>query len=181
MSRRAWAAGVALVPAVLAAGAVVDPPYPRGGAAAADAALVLSGDVDYLRVRRAAGLQRSGRVRFLLVTGAGVGGDSGRELASQARRLGVPDDAIVIEDRSTTTRENVLNAAPIVGGRGWTHVLLVTSASHMGRALRAARRAMPDVRWTAVPVADAGPPARTCRSRLGEWVKLAGYLARGWA
>jgi uncharacterized SAM-binding protein YcdF (DUF218 family) len=172
--------GAALMPMALAA--TVDPPY---GASeeppAADAALVLSGDVDYLRVRRAARLQTTGRVRFLLVTGAGVGGDSGRALADEARRAGVPEDAIVREQRSTTTRENVVNAAAIVRARGWRRVALVTSASHMGRALRAARRAMPEVEWSAVPVADAGPPARVCRARVREWVKLAWYAARGWA
>ena len=181
MRRLTLAAGAALVPAVVAAAAVMDPPYSRAGETSGDAALVLSGDVDYLRVRRAAALQASGRVRFLLVTGAGVGGDSGRELAHQAKRLGVPDEAIVIEDRSTTTRENVLNASAIVRERGWTRLLLVTSASHMGRALRAARRAVPEVEWIPAPVTDAGPPARVYRSRLGEWVKLAGYVARGWA
>ena len=181
MSRLIGVAAVALLPAVVACAAVVDPPYERTAGATADAALVLSGDVDYLRIRRAAALQASGRVPFLLVTGAGVGGDSGRELAAQARRLGVPRDAIVVEERSTTTRENVLNAAPIVRERAWKRVALVTSASHMGRALRAARRAMPEVQWTPVAVEDAGPPARIYRTRLGEWVKLAWYAARGWA
>lgn len=142
---------------------------------------MLSGDVDYLRIRHAAALQRSGAVRYLLVTGAGVGGDSAHEMAKQASRLGVPEDAIAVEEHSTTTRENVLNAAPIVRARRWKRVALVTSASHMGRALRAARRAMPEVEWTPVAVVDAGPPARIYRSRLGEWIKLAWYAARGWA
>jgi uncharacterized SAM-binding protein YcdF (DUF218 family) len=168
--------------ALIAAAALVDPPYSSvQGDGRADAALVLSGDVDYLRVREAAGLHQSGRVRFLLVTGAGVGGDSGRALADQARRLGVPDPAIVVEERSTSTRENVVNASVIVRQHGWRRVLLVTSASHMGRALRAARRAMPDVDLGAVAVADPGPRSRVWRARMAEWGKLAWYAARGWA
>ena len=181
MSRLLVAAGAALLPAVVACAAVVDPPYGAPNDTVADAALVLSGDVDYLRVRHAAALQTRGRVRFLLVTGAGVGGDSGRELAKQALKAGVPEPAIVVEPRSTTTRENMLYASPIVREHGWTRVALVTSASHMGRALRAARRAMPEVEWTPAPVGDAGPPARIYRTRMGEWVKLAWYAARGWA
>jgi uncharacterized SAM-binding protein YcdF (DUF218 family) len=163
-------------------GALLDPPYRAGESGRpADAALVLSGDVDYLRVREAAALQTSGRVRFVLVTGAGIGGDSGPELAKQARRLGVPDEAIVIEAQSTSTRENLTNAAAVVRQHGWRRVLLVTSASHMGRALRAGRRVMPEVELDAVAVADAGPTPRVWRARLAEWVKLAWYTARGWA
>lgn len=180
MSRPAAVAGVALLPVVVLGAAVMDPPFREAANDAADAALVLSGDVDYLRIRHAAALHARGRVKLLLVTGAGVGGDSGRELARQAQLLGVPAEAIVVEERSTTTRENVVNAAPIVRERRWTRVALVTSASHMGRALRAARRAVPEIEWVPVAVADAGPPARLYRSRLGEWVKLAGYAARGW-
>jgi uncharacterized SAM-binding protein YcdF (DUF218 family) len=180
MTRPAAMAGVGLLPAMVLGAAVVDPPYREAAHGAADAALVLSGDVDYLRIRHAAALHSRGHVKLLLVTGAGVGGDSGPELAKQAQLLGVPPGAIVVEERSTTTRENLLNAAPIVRARGWKTVALVTSASHMGRALRAARRAMPEVEWVPVAVADAGPPARIYRSRLGEWVKLAGYAARGW-
>jgi uncharacterized SAM-binding protein YcdF (DUF218 family) len=164
-----------------AAAAVHPPPFAAAPMGAADAALVLSGDVGFARVRRAAALQTSGVVAVLVVTGAGLGGDSGRELALQARRLGVPAGAIVVEERSTTTRENLVNAEPIVRQRGWRRVALVTSASHMARALRCARRVMPGVEWRAVPVEDAGPPARVYRSRVLEWIKLAGYAALGWA
>jgi hypothetical protein len=51
----------------------------------------------------------------------------------------------------------------------------------MARALRAGRRAMPEVELGAVAVPDAGPPSRLWRARLAEWVKLAWYTARGWA
>jgi hypothetical protein len=40
---------------------------------------------------------------------------------------------------------------------------------------------MPEVEWVPVPVTDAGPPSRQRRVCLLEWVKLAWYLARGWA
>jgi uncharacterized SAM-binding protein YcdF (DUF218 family) len=146
----------------------------------APAALVLSGDVDYLRVKRAAELYREGRVGMLVLTGAGVGGDSAAGLAAQALALGVPREAMVLDERSATTRENIVVAAAAVRARGWTSVALVTSASHMARALRVARRAAPEVRWIAVPVPDAGPPARIRATRLQEWGKLAWYGLRGW-
>jgi uncharacterized SAM-binding protein YcdF (DUF218 family) len=180
MKRVAGAACGALLPA-LALPVFVDPPYdgptPAGRA---EAALVLSGDVDYLRIQHAAALQTAGRVGFVLVTGTGVGGDSAVQLAAEARRLGVPENAIVREERSQTTRENLLNAGPIVHEHGWRRVALVTSASHMGRAVRVARRVMPEVEWVAVPVPDAGPRGRVYRTRLAEWAKLAWYAVRGW-
>jgi uncharacterized SAM-binding protein YcdF (DUF218 family) len=141
---------------------------------------VLSGDVDYLRVKRAAELHRQGRVGLLVLTGAGVGGDSAAALATQAQELGVSREVMVLEERSTTTRENVIGAAVVVRARGWNSVALVTSASHMGRALRVARRAVPEVQWIAVPVPDAGPPARIRVTRLQEWVKLSWYALHGW-
>lgn len=178
-----WLAGAAcgaLLP-VLAVPVFLDPPYgARDSEVRADAALVLSGDVDYLRVGHAAALQTAGLVRFVIVTGTGVGGDSAVELAAQARRLGVPDQAIVREERSQNTRENLVNVDPIIRAHGWRRVALVTSASHMGRALRVARRVMPDLDWVPAPVPDAGPRARIYRTRLGEWTKLAWYGLRGW-
>jgi uncharacterized SAM-binding protein YcdF (DUF218 family) len=170
----------ALLP-VLALAVFVDPPYgARTSEPRADAVIVLSGDVDYLRVRYAAALQQTGLVGFLVVTGTGVGGDSAVELAREARKLGVAEAAIVREERSRNTRENLVNVAPIIRARGWRRVALVTSASHMGRALRVARRVMPDLDWVAAPASDAGPPARIYRTRLAEWAKLAWYAARGW-
>ena len=168
---------------VLAALSYLDPPFPPGAPGqGVDAALVLSGDVDYLRLRRAAGLYREGRVRLLVLTGAGVGGDSAlamRDFAEQ--RLGVPAPAMLLETRSTTTRENLELAAPLLRNAGARRVALVTSSSHMGRALRTARRLVPDLDWAPVPVEDAGPAARIWRTRLQEWVKLAWYGLRGWA
>lgn len=57
-------------------------------------------------------------------------------------QLGVPQDAIVLETKSTTTRENVRNVAQIMRANGWQgRLALVTSASHMPRAYANANRA----------------------------------------
>ena len=159
-----------------------DPPFTRAdGALRADAALVLSGDVDYLRVRCAAQLWRQGAFRELVVTGAGVGGDSALALKAEALSAGVAEQAILLETASRSTHENLLFAAPLVRRQGWRRVALVTSASHMGRAQRVARRVLPGVEWIGVPVADAGPASRVLWQRLQEWLKLVGYLLHGWA
>jgi uncharacterized SAM-binding protein YcdF (DUF218 family) len=147
----------------------------------ADAALVLSGDVDYLRVRHAAALVRAGQVKALLLTGRGVGGDSAEEMRLQAMDAGVPAGAIVLETASTTTRENLVFAAPLIKERGWRRIALVTSQSHLARALATARRAMPEVDWVPAPVPDAGPPGRARRLKAEEALKHLWYMARGWA
>ena len=167
--------------AALAALAYLDPPFAESAVERSDAALVLSGDVDYLRLKRAAGLYREGLVRLLVLTGAGIGGDSALAMREFAEgRLGVPARVMVLETRSTTTRENFELAAPLLRQAGVGRVALVTSSSHMGRAVRTARRLVPDLEWVPVPVDDAGPPSRIWRTRLQEWVKLTWYWLRGW-
>ncbi len=132
-------------------------------------------------MRRAVALHRAGQVEHLVLTGAGIGGDSALAMKEVAVRMGVSEAAIVVETESRTTRENLAFAAPLLRARGLATVALVTSDSHLGRAERVARRVAPDVVWLPVPVPDAGPASRVCGQRLAEWVKLAGYLVRGWA
>jgi uncharacterized SAM-binding protein YcdF (DUF218 family) len=159
-------------------------PPPHGTAPAgftADAAVVLSGDVDYLRVQRAVALYRAGQVGRLVTTGVGIGGDDAVQTKGVAVRLGVPSEAVLVEPASRTTRENLLFVAPLVRRERWRRIALVTSASHMGRAERVARRVLPEIEWLAVPVADAGPWSRICQQRALEWLKLAGYALRGWS
>ncbi len=161
-------------------GLIEPPSSSRPATLRADAALVLSGDVDYLRVRGAVGLYEVGAVRQILMTGAGIGGDDAASLKAIAVERGVPADVVLLETRSLSTRENLVFAAPIVRAQAWRRVALVTSASHMGRAERVARKALPEIEWVVAPVADAGSGLRRYRQRLLEWAKLAGYLVRGW-
>jgi uncharacterized SAM-binding protein YcdF (DUF218 family) len=177
---RAAGLGAASTLAAVCYGAAHPPSYTRTASRAADAALVLSGDVDDLRTRAAAALYRAGAFPTIVLTGRGSGGDSAAELAKVARRMGVPEDAIRLETASTSTRENLIGALPIIRSSGWRRVALVTNESHMGRAERAARKALPDVEWVPIPVEDAGPPSRIYRVRLEEWLKLARYALHGW-
>ena len=184
MIPRGRAVTVALAVAAVVAGAAVLANKPQPDAATrvhADAAIVLSGDVDYLRVKHASDLYRTEAVKALLLTGQGVGGDSAEEMRRIALENGVPAGSIVLEPASTTTRENLMFAAPLVEARGWRRIALVTSRSHMPRALAAARKAMPDVDWVPAPVPDAGPPGRARRLRAEEALKHFWYLVRGWA
>jgi len=70
----------------------------------------------------------------LLVCGAaGVPVKHGQTLAAAARSLGVPDDDVVADVSGWDTRDEARSVATRVGDDPF---ILVTSASHMGRALR---------------------------------------------
>lgn len=124
------------------------------------------------RIWHAARLYHRGLAPRIIVSG---GGGSGEMTEADAMRLfltdlGVPREAIVIEGASLNTIENIRNVRRLVkDGR----VALVTSASHMPRALRLARTAGLNV--AAFPT-DWGPPLET-RGALDYWVPSLGALS----
>ena len=61
-------------------------------------------------------------------------------LAQLLVRRGVEADCIVKEDRSTTTMENMRNAARLLGGTKGKRIFVVTSDYHVKRAVLTARR-----------------------------------------
>ena len=67
----------------------------------------------------------------------GHGPKEAAEMKRLALRLGVPEEAIVVEDRSRTTYEN---AVEVKGILGHASILLVTSASHVPRAVALFRK-----------------------------------------
>ncbi|HEX7029145.1 MAG TPA: YdcF family protein [Gammaproteobacteria bacterium] len=111
-------------------------------------------------------------------------------MALLATKFGVPTDAIRIETRSSNTHENLRNAAAMIeSGRP---VIIVTSATHMPRAMAVARKLCLDaiaapadfrgkrrMSWRAW-LPDAG--TRPFLERvLHEWLGLAWYVLRGYA
>ena len=84
-------------------------------------------------------LYRQGAARRLVLTGGGtrVFGGSGAKVApamkAWALQLGVPPDAIVLDDEARTTYENALGAKRVLGEA--TSILLVTTAYHIPRAM----------------------------------------------
>jgi uncharacterized SAM-binding protein YcdF (DUF218 family) len=176
----------------------------------ADAIVLLGGGVDPMppdwpyadlndgadRVWHAARAYHAGRAPVVVVSGGRVAGREDRVSEAEAMRdllvdLGVPADAIVLEDRSRTTRENAVFVAEELQRLGAGDVLLVTSALHMRRALAsfaglglnpqpaATDFSEPPVdeipRWLPDAKALAGSTA-ALREYLGLWV----YRWRGW-
>jgi uncharacterized SAM-binding protein YcdF (DUF218 family) len=150
------------------------------------------------RMWHAARIYRAGRAPLIIISGGQLPwqGDLGSEAEAMRQflaDLGVPADAIMVEDRSRNTRENAQFTAALLRERGIDQVLLVTSALHMPRALATFRAAgvnttpaasdfevvpVPDqlLRW--LPDAQAlSDSTRALKEYLGLWA----YRWRGWA
>ena len=55
-------------------------------------------------------------------------------MADYARAHGLPSEAILTEDRSHTTMQNIENPAAIVRAHGWNSVEVVSNVAHLPRA-----------------------------------------------
>ena len=108
---------------------------------------------------------------------------TGREQASASdafATLGVARERIVVEDRSTTTYENARFSADLLRPQPGQRWILVTSASHMPRAMATFRSAGFDVDPSRAP-----PPAAAWAAQNGwprgrrELLSILGYVVTG--
>jgi uncharacterized SAM-binding protein YcdF (DUF218 family) len=94
------------------------------------------------RLDHAVALYRAGLAPLLVVTGGKASGDRTTE-AAVARQFalerGVPDDAILVEDRGRTTLESMRSVGDIMRKRGLRDAVFVSDRAHMLRVLRMAR------------------------------------------
>lgn len=107
-----------------------------------------------------------GRAPRLVLSGGdgtivGEGPKEAIEMRRLAIRLGVPEDAVLIDDRARTTYENALGVKRVLGEGS---ILLVTSASHMQRASGLFRKQG----FTVTPA--------PCTYRLQEWPNILSNL-----
>ncbi|SFI07411.1 YdcF family protein [Albimonas pacifica] len=90
------------------------------------------------RIETAARLFAAGRAPRILVTGGAPAGGPATEAEAMRRALaarGVPEGAILVEDRARDTLENARFSIPILRAAGVSRVVLVTDRVHMPRAL----------------------------------------------
>ncbi|MGH6923661.1 MAG: YdcF family protein, partial [Propylenella sp.] len=91
------------------------------------------------RLLHAARLFRAGKAPRIVVTGGNLpwtgGAPESETLAELLIELGVPRPALIIETKSVNTRESGVNVAATFREKGWRTGLLVTSGTHMRRAL----------------------------------------------
>ena len=74
--------------------------------------LVLGGDPFYERTIAAVRLALADAAPIVIFSGGGGEGDSGASLAAVARRMGLPESKIRIENASYSTHENMVRSAP---------------------------------------------------------------------
>ncbi|MEM7143763.1 MAG: YdcF family protein [Verrucomicrobiota bacterium] len=156
------------------------------------------------RLLNALELYREGKVKRLVIAGgsAAVLGEKVGEAVPAGRflrRMGIPEEDVMMDNGSRNTRENALASAKLLeemgGEEGAAGVLLVTSGFHMRRALgcfeKAGVEAAPfatdhraDREGSWIPgewlIPSAGVMMEWSRL-LKEWVGTVVYRVRGWA
>ena len=154
-----------------------------------DAALVLGGDPYFERTGHAVRLLKKGLVTRLIFCGGEPGsGDHALSLMQHARELGAPEESLLIEDRSHSTRESVEFALPLLQENRIRSLTLVTSPFHQRRTFLAARKSLGnEIRLINSP-ADPSfwkPDGWwrdwwSAKVVFTEYVKLVYYFLRGW-
>ena len=106
----------------------------------ADAIVVIGGDHKPERMQRAAELYQHGYASLIIISAGTIvlEGDEylpeAEVMRRQIRVLGVPDEALVLEQASRSTPENAIDTREICRARGIHSILLVTSAYQSRRA-----------------------------------------------
>lgn len=153
LNRLVKGAGVACVPLVVALAILyqrIDARAQVDDARHSDAIIVLGAAVWpggrsspslAARMQHAIALYRAGYASHLILSG-GVGGNRPSE-AEVMRRLatgsGVPEDALILDDTSHSTEENLAHAKALMDARGWRTALIVSAPYHLLRAETIAR------------------------------------------
>src|SRR5262245_43729527 len=158
-------------------------PWRHGATRVADAIVVLGAPVGPTLeegVRAGVALWRQGLAPRMIVSGIAPEAPT---MARMANALGVPENALWIEDRARSTQENAQRSAELLLSAGLRSALVVTTPYHLRRALAFFRRAGID----AAPhfIADSQifsggeASARALRWVVREYVLLAHYRLRG--
>ncbi len=93
-------------------------------------------------------------------------------------REGVERTAIVLEETSRSTEENVRNARELMRRHGWTRAILVTDSYHILRARLLASRAGIDAVPSPVPVSAVDSPAFYVHAVVREVAALHAMVVR---
>lgn len=106
---------------------------PTSNLVKADAILVVSGDDD--RIKHAIDLYKQGYAPKLILSGAAKDGFTSNALAMhlEASQAGVPNEAVITEDKAYNTFENALYTKEIVLSEDMKNIILVSSPYHQRR------------------------------------------------
>lgn len=147
----------------------------------------------HARIDTADDLFFMGKAPKIILSGAALEGNvsEAQGMATQLRNRGIPKENLLIENQSTTTRENAFFVDKLLKQEGITKILLVTSALHMPRSMAA----MQNLGYQPIPAPNPPqivlppglhpflPNARALegsRSIIKEYIGLVTYYIRGW-
>jgi uncharacterized SAM-binding protein YcdF (DUF218 family) len=157
--------------------------YVPGPLSRADAIVVLTGGE--LRLTAGARLLREGRGARLLISGVNpmTSRDDLRRVSGLPGRLF--SSRVDVDYAAQTTRGNADGTRDWAASKGFTRLIVVTSAYHMPRSLMELRRTMPRITLVPHPVVSNRVQAArwwmdayTARVLLGEYVKFLPSAAR---
>ena len=92
------------------------------------------------RIMHALRVYRAGKAPIIIISG-GNQLFPDETIADHLVVLGLPRSAVIVDMKSRNTRENAVNTAAIFKAHGWRGGILVTSSTHMPRALAAFQKA----------------------------------------
>ncbi len=165
-----------------------------GGALGPDATLPWSEPAEdtIYRCLHAAQLYHRGKPCLVVASGGKVEPDAtGPTLAEvmhdYLREMGVAEEDVALEDRSTSTFENAVESCELLRKRGCRQAILVTDATHLERSLRSFRKQgfeciasgcryrATEFKWRAEDFLPNPDAARNVRSVCHEWLGLVWY------
>jgi uncharacterized SAM-binding protein YcdF (DUF218 family) len=113
-----------------------------------DAIVVVSGGDNNARIEKGAQLWKEGWADTIIFSGAAAEGDVSNAKAMKriAVSKGVPDEDILIEEKSKTTLDNAQMSAVLITELGFKSIILVTSPYHQRRTYELFKKSLPDVK-----------------------------------
>lgn len=115
---------------------------PQDSLRKADAIVVISGGDTTERIKKGVELYKEGWAPVLVFSGAAASGDvsNAKMMKNIAVSMGVPVEAILLEEKSKTTEENAEYTSDLLKREGYNSFILVTSPYHQRRAYELFRR-----------------------------------------
>jgi uncharacterized SAM-binding protein YcdF (DUF218 family) len=112
-----------------------------------DAIVVLAGEDGEERLKYGAALMHQNGAQYLIISG-GVDSESqqsAKTLYPKALGMGIAHDRIVLEEKSTNTREQAVNVVAYAQEKGFRRIILVASCHHAPRAFLTFLKALEEV------------------------------------
>ncbi len=100
----------------------------------ADVIVVLAGDSNE-RVKQGVALYKAGFSKYIIMSGGSTTSEvsSAERMKKQALRLGVPEDAIILEPKSLHTYDHPIFVKPILLKKGFKSAIVISSPYHTRR------------------------------------------------